>query len=223
MKTPFLILGYERSGTTMLRRLMSMHPDLPCFIVHERSEVLFGCKTKEQLIRKLPNIIAGQKIPYTDKIRPRKALKKFLGFFPEASVIHIIRDPIGAINSQVRRYKRDQKRCVGMYFGSVPSTKTLIDSLPNQLEVHYDKLISNPMEQLDLIYRWMGQEVDPDLIQRIISTRRPWEYNGKHMIALGYADSVGPTNQKMLLTQTTIDEIEKRKQEFPSLQLPPYE
>ena len=53
LKIPILILGYERSGTTLLRRLVSMHPDLEYDIFHEKPHRVMKAKSRDEAIRKL--------------------------------------------------------------------------------------------------------------------------------------------------------------------------
>ena len=205
MKTPFLVIGYERSGTTLVRRLMSMHPALEYDLVHERPREMLKCKKTKQAIRKLTSpatqagektggtmsILAGQKIPYVNYIFALRVVKHFISLFPEASIVHVVRNPAEVIESQVRTFKKNATKCAEAYKSSVPPMIKFCSRLRNRnAMICYGRVTSEPMDLLRVLYEWMGEEVDEEHIKKVISTRDPWDYDGRMMCGLRYFDSV---------------------------------
>ncbi len=205
MKLPILILGYERSGTTLLRRLVSMHPKMPFDIVHEQGKKLFTSETKEDAIKKLTfkskqagkytggtsSLEAGQKIPYTSFKTVKKSIDKFTHFFGDFSIIHIVRQPEGAVRSQVKTFKKKKNKCHQQYSESVPKVIEYLQSYKNVLTVSFESLLCNPLEEVRSIYEWIGDyNEDDDFLDRVTGTREPWGYNGRIMPGLRYFNSI---------------------------------
>lgn len=226
MKLPVLILGYERSGTTLLRRLVSMHPNMPFDIVHEQSRKLFNSSSKEEVIKKLTfkskqkgiytggisSIKAGQKIPYTNFKVAKKSISKFDSIFNNFFIIHIIRDPVGAIGSQVRTFNRDVNKCISQYFSSVPMVNKYLEDFKNVLTINFEELLRYPFEQVKLIYTWLGSfNEDDTFINLVISTIEPWNYNGRVMPGLRYFDNISETKSNFVLEKKYIEKINRLK------------
>ena len=131
---PFLLLGYERSGTTLFRRLMSMHPRLDYDLYHERPKRFLSCSTAKEALKKMRkpctqggetigsemSIESGIKVAYTKAKLALEVINRFLWMFPQGSIVHAIRTPADCISSQMRTFDRPFDRCLTMYFDSVP-------------------------------------------------------------------------------------------------------
>lgn len=231
MNTPILILGYERSGTTMLRRLVSMHPGLSYDLVHERPKVLFRCKGREDAVRQLTfqarqegketrgrqSILSGQKIAYARVATVRKTLSKFKAFFEHVHIIHIMRDPVYSISSQVRKFHRNSRVCTWAWFHCVPKVIKLLVPERNVRTVWFEDICGAPQETLTSLYAWMGEEVPAAFVSKVISTRDPWEYNGRIMSGLRYFDTISAKKPAIVLPEKLIASI-RSKMEL--LQLP---
>ncbi|MCD6435596.1 MAG: sulfotransferase [Clostridiales bacterium] len=204
MKKPILILGYERSGTTLLRRIVSMHPDLEYDIVHEQKEKLFKSKTKEDSIRRLTikskqngvftgaisSILSGQKIPYLDFKTVKKSVDKFSQLFEEYWIIHILRNKDDAIKSQIKTFKRDKNICIRNY-KSVPLVMDFLKKQNNVLFFNFEDLLSDSFDNIKLIYEWMGDFNEDDLfLNKVISTKEQWNYKGRVMCGLRYFSDI---------------------------------
>jgi hypothetical protein len=211
LKKPLLILGYERSGTTLLRRIVSMHPSLEYDIVHEQKEKLFRSKTKKDAIHNLTmkskqngvftggisSIVSGQKIPYLDLETAKKAIDKFSYFFNEFWIIHIIRNKEDAINSQIRTFKRKKHFCVQRYDSSVPGVIGLLQERDNVLTVKFEDILDSPLDFTKYLYEWIGDFKENDsFVNKVISTKDLWIYNGRVMCGLRYFNSIKRKNNR---------------------------
>jgi len=225
MKTPFLIIGYERSGTSMIRRLMSMHPGLDYDIIHEKAKLLWRSKTPRQAIKTLTlpaqqhgmvtgvaSILSGQKIPYVGFPTAKKTINHFVSLFPATSIVHIVRDPVGAVNSQVKTFKKKGMRCVSQYFKSVPRvTKYLKSSNIRHIEIDYADVVGSPHNLLSHLYAWMGGKVTAEHINKVITTKEPWEHSGRTMCGLRYFNSVSNIKSKVVLSAACLKAIKASK------------
>tara|TARA_B100001778_G_scaffold334029_1_gene344094 strand:- start:16302 stop:16922 length:621 start_codon:yes stop_codon:yes gene_type:complete len=205
-----------------------MHPGLKYELVHERRKLLLDAKSREHAIKTMTydatqakkktgaimSIRSGQKIPYSTFKQARQSVKKMLSLFPEAKVIHIVRDPMGAINSQVKTFGHKPANCVNDYFDSVPVVSKWLPTVTDPYVVDYSKLIEDPINQASDIYAWMGQEVDRSYIEKALTSRDPWEHEGRIMCGLRYFDDIKPTESKVVLTKGIRNIIRERQQQL---------
>ena len=217
-------MGYERSGTTLLRRLVSMHPRLEYELIHERPKLLQAARNTKHAIETMTypatqqkketgstmSVRAGQKTPYATFSQARGNIDKFRELFPNAYLMHIIREPLETISSQVKTFNRKADGCIKNYFSAVPKVHKYVLSLPNSCTIRYKNLVARPRAVLADLYRWMGAEVPEDFIDKIISTRDPWEWEGRVMPGLRYFDSIVPKERKLALKQAQINTIKSK-------------
>lgn len=183
-----------------------MHPKIPFDIVHEQGKKLFTSETREDAIKKLTfkskqkgvytggisSLEAGQKIPYTSFKTVKKSIDKFSHFFGDFSIIHIVRQPEGAVRSQVKTFKKKEGKCYQQYSESVPKVIEYLQSYENVLTVNFESLLDNPLEEVRSIYEWIGDfNEDNDFLNRVTGTKEPWDYNGRVMTGLRYFNSIG--------------------------------
>lgn len=224
MNVPIFIVGYERSGTTLLRRLVSMHPRLEYELIHERPKLLQAAKNTQHAIETMTypatqqkretgstmSVRAGQKTPYATFSQAKGNIDKFRKLFPNAYIMHIIREPLETISSQIKTFSRRADGCIKNYFSAVPKVHKYVLSLPNSCTIRYENLVARPKEVLGSLYEWMGEKVPADFIAKIISTRDPWEWDGRVMPGLRYFDSIIPKNRKLVLKKAQIDTIQSK-------------
>jgi len=205
---PILVIGYERSGTTLLRRLVSMHPDLEYELIHERKDLLFKSEDYEHAVKimtypatqnnkktgSIMSIRAGIKIPYLTVGSMIQVIKKFFTTIPNGMLIHITRDSESVARSQAKTFGKNYEYCLRDHKFMEPNAIQHLKKVEHKsYSVQFDKLLSNPLAQVRLIYEWMqgGSFDDEDYISKVISTRNPWKHKGRVMPGLRYFDRVG--------------------------------
>lgn len=211
MKTPVLILGYERSGTTLLRRIVSMHPSLKYGILHERKglfefksraecESKYWVKSKQEgkFIGGRDHILSGEKIAYINNVVfIKKYIDKWIRWWPESCCIHITRTMEDCIESQHRTFGHDKKLMEACYQRSVQPILIHIreNFKDNFYHLTYDDLINNPLSTIYDLYNFIhdGYNIDSDLLNKICTTKEPWIFKKKSMCGLRYFDKIGIT------------------------------
>ena len=193
---PFLVIGYQRSGTTMLRRLVSMHPGMSKGITHEGFGRLRSCKTAQEAYKTfrtpISDIEHGWKMPYTGKKNAKAIIDKYIELFGDkGSVIHIVRRPIPTINSQVVTFNANPALCIRDYSKSIPFVAEYIKKFSNVIQMSFHDIVAKPRKMVQWMYWWMGEAVDDSIVTKIISTKDEWHLNGKYMYGLKYANKVG--------------------------------
>lgn len=193
IQLPILILGYERSGTTLLRRLVSMHPDIKGGLVHENQMKLLKSISKEDAIKKLgPQLLSGQKVAYTTFKRVKGVIQKFFDYFPTTRILHINRNYIDCVKSQNKTFKKNIEKCKVDYFNSVPKVREYIKQFNGIKEIDYEELVLNPLDIVSDLYMWIGSyNVKEEHIRKVIGTRKPWvTEDGRKMSGLRYFDKI---------------------------------
>jgi hypothetical protein len=209
----------------MLRRLVSMHPNLGYELVHERPKLLHAARDAQHAIETMTypatqqkkktgsimSVRSGQKIPYATFSQAKGNIDKFRELFPKAYLMHIIREPLETISSQVKTFNRKAEGCIKNYFSAVPLVHKYVISLPNSCTVCYENLVVRPQEVLASIYEWMGTKVSSDFIAKAVNTKDPWEWEGRIMPGLRYFDSIISKDRKLVLKKSHIDAIKSKK------------
>lgn len=152
-----LVIGFQNSGTTMLRRLLCCHPDIR-WIFHE-TFYLNDTSTKEHIRAKIRtkhgfNIdkhIWGEKIPF---IYPRM-VKSNVGskcsiidyarqwkiyFAPDYKIIHIVRHPVDVIMGNKTRKSIKEARTLKWYEDTV---FLAIKKFEESILVKYEDILLN--------------------------------------------------------------------------------
>ena len=145
-----LIIGFQRSGTTLLRRLITMHPDVRS-IMHEhfllakhkspKAVKVFlqsrGIKVKENW---------GDKSPYYPNIRKipvEKYCNTWVEYFgkEESKIIHVYRHPYDVAFSINNKYKHQSFiKGITLYRKSIPRALKTID-MPQMFSFKYEDIV----------------------------------------------------------------------------------
>jgi len=169
-----LIYGFQRSGTTLLRRIVQSHPDVKK-IFHEhlllRSTDFTTKKLRKDLSEFKINIKKdnwGEKVPYyksTKKFSPAKYCKKWLRTFRDnGKVIHIIRHPYDTANSVVEKYDYIDsiKEPLEIYQKIVPAVLESLEKYDRVLNIKYEDLLLNPKKNIEKIFEFCGLDSSID-------------------------------------------------------------
>jgi len=168
-----LITGFQRSGTTLLRRILTIHPEVRK-IFHE-SFLLSRYQDKESLLNFIKQTKInkkpyswGEKVPYYPNLRKIPVLKycqTWNNYFKNNSrIIHIIRHPYDVALSNVTKFKdiNNTKKVLGLYNRTVPKIAPLLSEIPSVYTVKYEDLLLNPDEIIYNIFKHCGLNPDID-------------------------------------------------------------
>jgi len=175
-----LVIGFQRSGTTLLRRMIQAHPDVRK-IFHETFFVS-KLKTKKNMEDTISFDIDalnwGEKIPYYSKVRRDMTATEYCNrwfrlFGKEARVVHIIRHPIDvALSTQKKIGLKDINRPLSFYRKSVRKTTEEITGRKYVLNVKYEELLQYPQEVMERIFEFCGLRTDVNIESRMTRTKK---------------------------------------------------
>lgn len=186
---PIFVVGCQRSGTTMLRLMLDSHPRISCgpetrflegfepILTDDWKRLSQYGLSEEEWIRRIRGFFEGIQQDYAaskgkerwaDKT-PRYALSLplVLRVFPDAQIVHVIRDPRDVAVSHRKRFG---------YWSCLKSTvkwpkyvgtaRRDTRSLPadSYREVRYEALVGQPEETLRDLLAWLGEEWDPSIL-----------------------------------------------------------
>lgn len=184
------LIGFQRSGTTLLRRLISLHPQVVS-VLHEARILTYGQNEKdvrrraleaaqkdlgEGILTDLDSQNWGTKVPYVNE--PEKVLercKRWIAMWPDAYVLNIVRDPVDTALSNFKTFQMPHETFVLAYQLCM---KTLLPDLSTLPPVHFrhvrfEALVRRPVKVLSNLFGWFG--INPSFTQRIVESARKKE------------------------------------------------
>jgi len=179
-----LITGMQRSGTTLLRRIFQVHPE----VRHMFHESFF--LTKFNSSRALRNHINsrkinskkdiwGEKCPYYPNIRKIKIedyCKKAHQWYPKKfRVVHVVRHPLDIANSNVKKfdYIKSIDKPLNMYKNIIPRIIPALDKLPYVIQIKFENLVMNPEDVVPQIYEFCNLNPDVDFTKHLAKLENP--------------------------------------------------
>lgn len=162
-----LLVGFQRSGTTFLRRLFTSHPEVKT-IFHE----IFLLKryfNKQQLQSRIHfdinNFNWGEKVPYYPSARKKPIIlycNEWLNIFEkEARIIHIIRHPYDVSFSSLKTFKNPIHKSIDYYKRSVCHLFKNLEKKENCLNVKYENILINDEVMIPRLFSFCG--LDPKI------------------------------------------------------------
>ena len=187
-----LVVGFGRSGTSLLRRLIQAHPNVQK-MYHETG--LMGRANWKVILER--NHIRlngnwGEKIPFYFR-RPKKG--GFGGtildyckewnrrFLPEARVILIVRHPMDVAISAGKRWAHTTTKAMEKQKKLLPIVINGICKLPNSMIVKYEDLLLDTEKSLARVYKFC--KLDPSYVSKGFNEDRTrFGTGGKNLLKL---------------------------------------
>lgn len=178
-----LIIGFQRSGTTLLRRIIQVHPQVrrifhEHFLLNKYNKVTLQ-KFLEKYGVDFKNDTWGEKCPYYPNIRKNPVIKyceKWNEYFgKESRIIHIVRHPYDVTFSIMKKNKNVKKFDipVKMYCSKLSKTVPEILNLKNTITIKYENLLQNSEVVVPLLYDFCGLDKDVDFRKLLLRLRNP--------------------------------------------------
>lgn len=182
-----LIIGFQRSGTTLLRRLLDIHPDIQIMIHEDRIlkkkknvEAIkqgFFIYNKRRYAEVEVNKPWGEKVPWYG-ISGNDAVtysKKWLSLFGDnARVIHIIRNINDVVNSNLAfKSVRDKKEKIKeKRIKSVWNVRERLCNYERYMEITFEDLVTKPKETMEEVLKFCNLRHPYNVVMEIVNARR---------------------------------------------------
>jgi len=174
MTTKILIIGFQHSGTTMLRQLINNHPQVS--IIYDEHRYIELPQSKEWIMSLIskevyPNgkkMSWGEKIPWVDGDSGRiiSLSKRWFKFFGKDSrIIHILRHPLDVALSISPDYERSLK----LILKSDPKVIDFVNSDKRSSTILYEDLVNNPLEKLISIFSFCNLNSTEKVVKKVMN------------------------------------------------------
>ncbi len=168
--TRVLIVGFQRSGTTLLRRLFCQHPDVG-YVIHE-GRLLLQADTKKGVLREATRIMRkigiqwdverdtwGDKVPFCAPTADSAAsyCRRWKAIFGEAArIVTIVRHPYDIAMSSKRLFKQRPLRILGMQQTFIPELLEYVSGESQAMVVKFEELCREPEPTLREAFEFCG-------------------------------------------------------------------
>lgn len=176
-----LVIGFQRSGTTLLRRLLEFHPDIKIMLHETRFlkskkkqtnkqivDYLINYKVKNQIYTGKDPITEtwGEKVPWAGNGRDIISYSNrwVAKFGEEACIIHIVRHPMDVALSNHRKTNANIRAVIKNYSESVPRVIENIDSLL----IKFEDLVIHPKKILKRIFNYCQVNSEEKILNKIV-------------------------------------------------------
>jgi hypothetical protein len=169
-----LVTGFQRSGTTLTRRLIEFHPDV--WQIKHEARILRHPKK----LAKITAPIWGDKVPWNsgNGHEVMSYADRWVQRFGEAHrIIQVIRDPAAVARSNGRAGMMPEAEALRRCENSVPKLHDYLKKY-NYMSFRYEDLVEEPEEWLAKIYEFCGLEVTPEILYYSIRPKKDPKFLG---------------------------------------------
>jgi hypothetical protein len=182
-----LIIGFQRSGTSLLRRIVDYHPDIK-HCIHEKrvlnkpnvnKAITKAVKDKLGLDIDIENDHWGEKVPwYSNGSEIISYTKKWLSRFgEEALVIHIRRHPIDVAISNVKKVGGHRRSTIKMHKDSTSKVNDIFKNDHRYTTIRFEDLVTNPLETVKKVFKFCKLDYSDNLVKEVIAPgRERWKH-----------------------------------------------
>lgn len=167
------VIGFQRGGTTLTKRVMNFHPDIQVMF-HEKRVL---DKDIDKYLRGEgydPKGNWGEKIPfYTDS--PEVLIshcEKFIKVVGKenSKIIYVIRHPLDiAISTYKLKWCRSMVDVLRMWESFTPKTIEYVKNLECGYIFKFEDLVTEPLETIKMIYKFCDLDHSDELVKSVIS------------------------------------------------------
>ena len=177
--TKILIIGFKHSGTTMLMQLLRAHPQVG-WIEFEESLIESNeprewiLKIASKMVPDLKKYAWGEKIPWGLREndikgqRPINFSKKWLKYFKDGRVVHILRHPLDvALSGSGNQVGKKEMKYI---MSSVPKVIDFINSNKRCTTILYEELVIQPEVYLPKLFDFLNLKSTKKIVNKVINT-----------------------------------------------------
>ena len=172
MTIKILVIGFQRSGTTLLKSIIHFHPEIfHCF--HEK--LILNKNNFEQY----ENKNWGEKVPwYGNANKIIKYTNRWLNTFGvDSRVLHIIRNSEDVAISNVKFRSFNKQKSKIDCEKSVAKVKEIFFNNKRYKEVLFEDLVTKPFDIVTEIFKFCNLDYSKNTIKSLISpNKKKWKY-----------------------------------------------
>jgi len=182
-----LIIGFQRSGTTLLRRLIHIHPDVQ-FVLHERrilkkkrhiqsiaKENKFHHKTKDVDCIIDTTKEWGEKVPWFSKTGSDvlSYVRKYKRIFSDNyKILHIYRNEQDVANSNHKTFNMSKHRTLQYHRKSLKRVREKLSNDERYMEISFEELVTEPKLVLSEIFKFCNLSNNDDILEMLINAKK---------------------------------------------------
>jgi hypothetical protein len=174
MRKFIFVTGFQRSGTTLLRRLINAHPNAK--ILHE-TRLIKHSRTRADMYANFDLYFGehhkyiGEKVPYMIKAaQPLAFIRKWFDFFGEhGRVIHIIRHPVDVTFSNMKKLSpKKSDLYLTQYIRSVPRVIDEVNKNKLCMNVVFEDLVYSPRMVIEEVFKFCEIHYNPKILIQVL-------------------------------------------------------
>lgn len=160
-----LVIGFQRSGTTLLRKIFQKHPEVQ-IMFHEKRILNKPSQLKQQK-NELKDKVWGEKVPfYGNSID--SYVNKWMNQFPDYRVIHIVRYPGDVLESNKKTFGFSYKKTTKFYNKYVPE---VVNNFLNIKHIKFEDLVLEQQKVMYGLFQYCNLDSSKETINKIRSQK----------------------------------------------------